>query len=353
MKSYCVVEWHKPFEMIEREDPTPTGKEVLIRVRRSGVCHSDVHIWEGYFDYGDGQKFRMEDRGMKLPHTLGHEILGEVVAAGPDVEDAPIGKTMLVHPWIGCGHCRACEEERENDCEKMQALGVVRPGGFSTHVIVPDAKFLVDIGDVDPTIAAPYACSGVTVYTALKKLLPIHDDEWLAIMGAGGLGLAAITIAKAMGFKNVISVDMGQEKLAAAVDMGADETIDVREEADALAALKAKSKNKLLAVLDTVGMEATSQLGFNGLVKTGRYVIVGLHGGTFKAPLPKLPQLSLTVRGSYVGSCNDLKELMELVKAGKVKSVPITVRPLEKAYDTIVDLAEGNVVGRVVLTTED
>ena len=202
-------------------------------------------------------------------------------------------------------------------------------------------------------MAAPYACSGVTVYTALKKLLPIHDDEWLAIRGAGGLGLAAITIAKAMGFKNVISVDMGQEKLSAAVDMGADETIDVREEADALKALREKSKGKLLSVLDTVGMEATSQLGFNGLSKTGRYVIVGLHGGTFKAPLPKLPQLSLTVRGSYVGSCNDLKELMELVKAGKVKSVPITVRPLEKAYDTIVDLAEGNVVGRVVLTTED
>ena len=168
MKSYCVVEWHKPFEMIEREDPTPQGREVVVRVRRSGVCHSDVHIWEGYFDYGDGQKFRMED--------------------------PPIGKTMLVHPWIGCGKCRACEEERENDCQKMQALGVVRPGGFSTHVVVPDAKFLVDIGDVDPTIAAPYACSGVTVYTALKKLLPIHDDEWLAIMGAGGLGLAAIDI---------------------------------------------------------------------------------------------------------------------------------------------------------------
>ena len=122
MKSYCVVEWHKPFEMIEREDPTPTGREVVVRVRRSGVCHSDVHIWEGYFDYGDGQKFRMEDRGMKLPHTLGHEILGEVIAAGPDVENPPIGQTMLVHPWIGCGECRACTEERENDCEKMQAL---------------------------------------------------------------------------------------------------------------------------------------------------------------------------------------------------------------------------------------
>ena len=352
MKSYALVQWGKPFELIEREDPTPQGREVLVRVRRSGVCHSDVHIWEGYFDYGDGEKFHMEDRGMKLPHTLGHEILGEVVAAGPEVEDAPIGKTMLVHPWIGCGKCAFCLEGRDNECSKMQALGVARDGGFATHVIVPDAKYLVDIGDVDPTVAAPYACSGVTVYSALKKALPIRDDEWLAIMGAGGLGLAAITIAKAMGFKNVISVDMGQEKLAAAVDMGADETLDVREEADALKALRQKSQGKLLAVLDTVGAEPTARLGFDGLAKTGRYVIVGLHGGTFKAPLPKLPQLALTVRGSYVGSCDELRELMELVKAGKVKSVPITERPLEKAYDTVMDLAEGNIVGRVVLTTE-
>lgn len=352
MKSYALVEYGKPLEAIEREDPTPQGKEVVVRVRRCGVCHSDVHIWEGFFDMGEGQKFRMADRGMKLPHTLGHEILGEVVAAGPDAKDAPIGKTMLVHPWIGCGECDACREERENDCTSMRALGVVQPGGFATHVVVPDPKFLVDIGDLDPSVAAPYACSGVTVYTALKKLLPIRDDEWLAVIGAGGLGLAAVSIAKAMGFPNVISVDMGQEKLAAAMDMGADETIDVREEANALEALRAKSHGKLMSVLDTVGSEATSRLGFDGLTKTGRYVIVGLHGGTFKAPLPKLPQMALTVRGSYVGSSRDLKELMEMVRAGKVKSVPITERPMEKAYDTILDLAEGNVVGRVVLTAE-
>ncbi|MGM0586103.1 MAG: alcohol dehydrogenase [Pseudomonadota bacterium] len=352
MKSYALVEYGKPLEVIEREDPTPEGKEVVVRVRRCGVCHSDVHIWEGYFDMGEGQKFRMSDRGMKLPHTLGHEILGEVVAAGPDAKDAPIGKTMLVHPWIGCGHCEACAEERENDCTAMRALGVVQPGGFATHVVVPDPKFLVDIGDLDPSVAAPYACSGVTVYTALKKLLPIRDDEWLAVIGAGGLGLAAVSIAKAMGFPNVISVDLGQEKLAAAMDMGADETIDVREEENALEALRAKSHGKLMSVLDTVGSEDTSRLGFDGLTKTGRYVIVGLHGGTFKAPLPKLPQMALTVRGSYVGSSRDLKELMEMVRAGKVKSVPITERPMEKAYDTILDLAEGNVVGRVVLTAE-
>lgn len=352
MKSYALVDYGKPLQLIEQEDPTPTGTEVLVRIRRSGVCHSDCHIWEGFFDMGEAGKFRMEDRGMKLPHTLGHEILGEVIAAGPDAQDAPIGETMLVHPWIGCGECDACREERENDCTQMRALGVVQPGGFATHVIVPHPKFLVPIGDVDPTVAAPYACSGVTVYTALKKLLPIRDDEWLAVIGAGGLGLSAVSIAKAMGFRNVVSVDMGQEKLAAAMDMGADETLDVREEEDALQALRAKAKGKLMSVLDTVGSEPTSQLGFNALTKTGRYVIVGLHGGTFKSPLPKLPQMALTVRGSYVGSSRDLKELMEMVRAGKVKSVPITERPLEKAYDTIVDLMEGNVVGRVVLTTE-
>ena len=135
MKRYALVEIGKPLQELESADPVPTGTEVLVRIRRSGVCHSDLHIADGYFDMGEGKKMELKDR-MELPMALGHEILGEVVSAGPDASDAPIGKTMLVHPWIGCGDCQACNDDRENDCLNMNALGIRRDGGYATHVLV-------------------------------------------------------------------------------------------------------------------------------------------------------------------------------------------------------------------------
>lgn len=351
MKRYALVEIGKPLVEVESPDPEPTGTQVLVRIRRSGVCHSDLHIADGYFDMGEGKKMELKGR-MKLPMALGHEILGEVVSAGPDAPEAPIGKTMLVHPWIGCGECRACEESKENDCSRMNALGISRDGGYATHVLVDHPKFLVDIEGLDLDSVTPLACSGVTVFNALRKALPIQDDEWLAVMGAGGLGLNAVSIAKAMGVKHIVSVDLDTDALEAAKDMGADAVINSAEAPDVVSALRELSGNKLLAVVDTVGNEATSQNSVNALVKTGRYVVVGLHGGTFKMPLPMLPQKALTVRGSYVGSCNDLRELIALVREGKVQNIPVSTRPLDQADATLNDLRNGKITGRVVLTTD-
>jgi D-arabinose 1-dehydrogenase-like Zn-dependent alcohol dehydrogenase len=349
--SYDLVEFGKPLVARERPMPEPSGTQVLLRVRRSGVCHSDLHIAEGYFDLGDEGKLRMEDRGMKLPMALGHEILGEVIAAGPDAEDVPIGETMLVHPWIGCGDCRACNTGRENDCVRMRALGVVRDGGYATHVLVDHPRFLIDIDGLDLDTVTPYSCSGVTVYNALKKAGPVEDGEWLAVMGAGGLGLNAVAIARAIGHRRIVSVDIDDRKLQAAVEMGADAVLNSSRE-DALEELRRITGNQLLAVVDTVGAPSTSRLAIHALIKMGRYVVVGLYGGTLSMPLPWLPQKALTVRGSYVGSCNDLRELIELVKAGKIKEIPVSSRPLSEVSQTLDDLKAGKITGRVVLTTE-
>jgi D-arabinose 1-dehydrogenase-like Zn-dependent alcohol dehydrogenase len=350
MRSYQLTAPGQTFEQIDREDPTPTGTEVLVRVTHAGVCHSDIHISDGYFDLGGGKKLDIVARGQKLPVTLGHEVLGEVVAAGPDAPDAPIGKTMLVHPWLGCGECSACKAEMENHCPTMRSIGIFRDGGYATHCLVPHPKYLVDIGDVDPMVATPYSCSGVTVYSALKKAMPVLDSEWLAIFGAGGLGLSAIAIAKGMGVKNVISVDIDDEKLAAAKETGADAVLNSTSVENAVKALQELAGGELRAVVDTVGGEATAQLGTAAVRKGGRYVIVGLYGGELTVSLPTLPMRALSILGSYVGSLGELKELMELVKAGKVKPIPMTTRPLETAYDTLQDLKAGRIVGRVVLT---
>jgi D-arabinose 1-dehydrogenase-like Zn-dependent alcohol dehydrogenase len=293
----------------------------------------------------------MEDRGMKLPLALGHEILGEVIAAGPEAGDAPIGKTMLVHPWIGCGDCRACNEGSENECTGMRALGVIRDGGYATHVLVDHPKFLVDVEGLDLDTVTPYSCSGVTVYNALKKVGTLHEGEWLAVMGAGGLGLNAVGIARAMGIEHIVSVDIDERKLQAAVEMGADAVLDGNRE-DALEELRRITGNRLLGVVDTVGAPSTSRLAIHALIKMGRYVVVGLYGGTLSMPLPWLPQKYLTIRGSYVGSCNDLRELIELVRTGKVKEIPVSSRPLSEVSQTLDDLKAGKITGRVVLTTE-
>ena len=351
--SYDLVAFGKPLEARQREMPEPKGTEVLVRVRRSGVCHSDIHIADGYFDLGEEGQLRMEDRGMKLPMAMGHEILGEVVAAGPDAGEVPIGKTMLVHPWIGCSKpdCRACSSGRENDCIGMRALGVVRDGGYGEYVLVDHPKFLVDVDGLDPDTVTPYACSGITVYNALKKAGMTEEDEWLAVMGAGGLGLNAVAIARAMGFKNIVAVDIDDRKLQAAVEMGADAVLNGNRE-DALDEMRMITGNKLLAVVDTVGAPSTSRLAVRALLKTGRYVVVGLYGGDFKMPLPWLPQKAMTVRGSYVGSCNDLRELIELVRTGKVKELPVTSRPLAEVSETLQELKAGRITGRVVLNAD-
>lgn len=350
MRSYSLMEPGKPFQAVDKPDPTPTGTEVLIKVTRAGVCHSDIHISDGFFDLGGGKVLNIVDRGQKFPITLGHEVLGVVVAAGPDAKDAPIGKTMLVHPWLGCGECSACKSEQENHCPTMRSIGVFRDGGYATHCMVPHPKYLVDIGDVDPTVATPYSCSGVTVYSALKKALPVRDDEWLAVMGAGGLGLSAVTIAKAMGVKNVVSVDIDDSKLEAARGMGASAVLNPKSAGNAVAELQKLAGGELRAVVDTVGGEATAGLGIAAVRKGGRYVIVGLYGGQITISLPTIPMRAVSILGSYVGSLGELKELMELVKTGTVKPIPIETRPVEAAYQTLQDLKAGKIVGRVVLT---
>ena len=353
MRSYQLIQPGQPFETVDREDPVPTGTQVLVRVTHAGVCHSDIHISDGYFDLGGGKKLDIVARGQKLPVTLGHEILGEVVAAGPGAGDAPIGKTMLVHPWLGCGECSACKAEMENHCPTMRSLGVFQDGGYATHCLVPHPKYLIDIGDLDPMVATPYSCSGVTVYSALKKAVPVRDDEWLAVMGAGGLGLSAVTIAKGMGIKNIVSVDIDDEKLAAAREVGADETLNPKTAENAVAELQAMAGGELRAVVDTVGGEQTAGLGIAAIRKGGRYVVVGLYGGELSIALPTIPMRAISIIGSYVGSLGDLKELIDLVKTGAVKPIPMQTRPLETAYDTLQDLKAGRIVGRVVLTNDN
>ena len=208
MISFDVCECGAPLVRMERPTPVPTGSEVLLKVLAAGVCHSDIHIWDGYYDMGGGRKIQLTDRGIKLPLTMGHENVGEVVALGPDATGVHIGDRRLVFPWIGCGTCKVCREDEEQLCMAARSLGVYRNGGYADHLLVPHPRYLLDIGDMPPERAAPLACSGVTTYGALKKLGSMIVNEPVVIIGAGGLGLMALALLKAMGGIGAIVVDI-------------------------------------------------------------------------------------------------------------------------------------------------
>jgi alcohol dehydrogenase, propanol-preferring len=355
MKSFKVVDFKAPLKEIEEPTPRPSGTQVLIRVKAAGVCHSDLHIWEGGYELGHGRKpLSLKDRGVSLPRTMGHETVGEIVAFGPDVKDSDKGDLkkgdiVLAYPWLGCGKCPTCLGGDENMCAvKPNALGVYCDGGYADHMTVPHPKYLLDLKGLDPVTAAPYACSGVTTYSALKK---VEKDlaTPIVIIGAGGLGLMALSLLKAMGGKGAIVVDIAAKTREAAEKAGALATVDGKAP-DALEQLAKKAGQPIRAVIDLVGNSQSTQLGFDCLTKGGKLVIVGLFGGGATFALPLIPIKALTIQGSYVGNLRETQELLDLVRARKIPPIPVTPMPLAKANDALVDLQKGMLVGRAVLT---
>jgi D-arabinose 1-dehydrogenase-like Zn-dependent alcohol dehydrogenase len=348
MLSYQVTEFSKPLARVAQETPKPAGRQVLIRTVAAGVCHSDLHIWDGYYDLGGGKKLTLGDRGIKLPLTMGHEVVGEVVAIGPEAAGVRVGDMRMAFPWIGCGKCLACEADQENLCLSMRSLGVFSHGGYADHVLVPDAKYLVDIAGIDPELAATYACSGVTAYGALKKIPKLIKGDHVALIGLGGVGLAGVAIAQGMVDAPLIAVDIDDGKLEAAKKMGIAKTFN-SSGPDAAKRLKELAGGRLAAAIDFVGASATARLGLDVLNKGGTYVIVGLFGGDVTLPLVTIPMRALTIRGSYVGTLQEMRELLALVRAGKVKPMPVGRRRLDDVNQALEDLKAGRIVGRVVL----
>ncbi|MDB5363509.1 MAG: alcohol dehydrogenase [Rhodospirillales bacterium] len=348
MRRYEVQEFGQPLKAHDYPTPTPAGAEVLLRVRAAGVCHSDLHIWEGGYDLGQGKRLSLKDRGIALPLAMGHETVGEVVALGPDATGVAVGDIRLVYPWIGCGGCAVCLAGSENLCADARFLGVHRHGGYAEQILVPHARYLVDIGDLTPAEMAPYACSGLTTFSALKKIpKDILAREPIIVIGAGGLGLMCTNLIGVLGGRAIL-VDIDPAKRAAAIAAGAIAAID-GSAADALDQLKAAAGGMVWAIIDCVGAPATVKLGFDALAKGGQLIIIGLFGGETNLPIPLIPMRAITIQGSYVGNLAELKELVALVRAKRIPPIPITRRPLDQADAALADLHRGKVIGRTVL----
>ena len=342
MISYQTSAPGAPLIEVETKTPEPQGSEVLIKTIACGVCHSDIHMHEGVFDLGGGKQLEVGREGM----VLGHEIFGEVIALGPDAQDAEIGDRRVVFPWIGCGECAACKRGDEQLCTPGCALGIAHAGGFADHVMVPHSRYLFDKGDVMDSLAATYACSGLTAYGALKKIGKLHEGDDIVIIGAGGVGMMAIQIARALGMDPIV-VDIDDDKLEAARTLGVNRSYNSSE----LQTAKdiRQTTGGAYAALDFVGAEASVSYGLGCLRKGGMLIIVGLYGGSLTLPIPFIPMNARIIQGSYVGGLEDMAELMAMVREGKIAPIQITERPLKEANQALIDLKAGNVRGRQVL----
>lgn len=348
MRSWSFTAFGGPLQEQASPSPKPTGRALLVRVSACGVCHTDVHTWEGSYDLGAGRRLDLSGR-VRLPLTLGHEIAGEVVACGPDAPASLIGRTVVVYPWIGCGECASCRQGRDTFCGQPRYLGVDSPGGFADEVLVPDAKYAVPFDRLAAEQAAPLACSGLTAYSALRKIGTPGEHDPVLMIGAGGVGLSALSMCRSLMQAPVAMADLDAGRLTAARRLGASIVIDTSDPARAEDALRQAAPTGFAAAIDFVGSPATFELAWSSLRKGATLVVVGLFGGEARFPLPMLPARALTLMGSYVGSLDELKQVVQLADDNRISPIPITTRSMATACNCLEDLRAGRVLGRTVL----
>ncbi|MDO8979088.1 MAG: alcohol dehydrogenase catalytic domain-containing protein, partial [Afipia sp.] len=307
LRRQSIVQFAAPLCETIVDAPKPQGREVLVRIERCGLCHSDLHIQDGYVHLGDGKKLDTT-RGQTLPFTMGHEIVGVVEEVGPDVEPGLIGQKRAVFPWIGCGKCRDCLNEDENLCGRNRFLGVAIDGGFASHVLVPDAKYLLEFDPLPLNMAATLMCSGVTAYGALKRLVGRPRQRNLFLIGLGGVGMMGLSLAGAM-FKQEISVaDISASAREAALKNGASKAYDPSE-ADVVKRIIKETDGGFDEIVDFAGSEKSMAFAVSVLARGGKIVVSGQMGGSFDLPMVQWIYKRMTIEGFITGTLAEGREL--------------------------------------------
>jgi alcohol dehydrogenase, propanol-preferring len=345
MKAQAMTAFGAPLTPMDLTPRAVGPGEVLVRVTRTGLCHSDLHLHDGYFDFGEIK----QPVAIEMPAVLGHEIEGEVAELGEGVAGPAPGTRVAVYPWLGCNACETCRAGDQQMCTVVprRALGVAQWGGMAEYVHVPFADALIPIGDLTPGLGALAMCSGLTAYSALKKIGAPPAEQPVLLLGMGGVGLMAMALAKSVLPNPIIAADIDPAKREAALRYGAVAAIE-----PASAAWKeiVAKHGAAAAAIDFVGAPATFGFGTAALRRGGKYIIVGLFGGAATLPLASLPLKPFSIIGSYVGRLDEARELIALLRQGAAPAPPMQERPLAEANAAINDLRAGKVLGRVILT---
>ncbi|MEQ6888875.1 alcohol dehydrogenase AdhP [Halomonas sp. CS7] len=334
MKAAVVRQFGEPLTIEEVPTPRPQRGEILVKVAASGVCHTDLHAAHGDWPVKP-----------EPPFIPGHEGVGHIVAVGEGVTHVKEGDRVGV-PWLysACGHCEHCLGGWETLCESQQNTGYSVNGGFADYTLA-DAGYVGRLPDnVDFLEIAPVLCAGVTVYKGLK-MTDTRPGQWVVISGIGGLGHMAVQYARAMGL-NVAAVDIDDGKLALAERLGAAVTVNAMK-IDPAAYIKKEIGGAHGALVTAVSPKAFDQA--QGMLRRGGTLVLnGLPPGDFPLPIFGTVLNGLTIRGSIVGSRQDLQESLDFAGEGKVKATVATDR-LENINEVFQRMIEGRIEGRVVL----
>lgn len=335
MYAAVVEQFGEPLTLQEWDIPSPGADQILVKTEACGVCHTDLHAMHG-------------DWPVKptLPFIPGHEGIGAVVAVGSSVTIVKEGDRVGV-PWLysACGHCEYCLKGWETVCAQAQFGGYTKNGGFAEYLLA-DPNYVAHIpAGLSSVNAAPLICAGITTYKGIKES-GAKPGEWLAISGAGGLGHLGIQYAKAMGLL-VCAIDIDDGKLAHAKRVGADLVINAKS-GDPAAALKKEIGGGAHGVLITAPSLIAFKQGVGMTRKRGTCVLVGLPPGEFPVPLFDVVANCITIRGSFVGTRQDMAEALAFATEGKVKA-DIELQPLSSINQIFNRLEHGEVASRVVL----
>jgi propanol-preferring alcohol dehydrogenase len=350
MEAARIVKPNQALQLQDLETPHPKGSQVLIRVQSAGVCHSDIHLWEGGYEGAEGKFLKTTDRGVKYPLTPGHEVAGVIDSLG---EDSQVrfkkDEKVLVYPWIGEGLCPACRAAEENLCDKPRSLGIYNDGGYANYLLVPSYRYLVKIGDdIEMNAAATLPCSALTAYSAVKNAT-LRPDDNVVVVGAGGLGLMGIQLIKSLYGSRVITLDLEKEKLKAAKENGSDDTVNPKEGDVVKTIMEMTHKNGADAVIDFVNSTKTVETDMQILRRRARVVLVGLFGGELNLSLISMPTKAYRLIGSYTGTLTDLVELVSLAERKIIRPVVSDKFKLDQATEALSMLKDGKIVGRGVI----
>jgi alcohol dehydrogenase, propanol-preferring len=335
MHAAVVEQFGKPLVLRECDIPAAGAGQILVKVEACGVCHTDLHASRGDWPLKP-----------KLPFIPGHEAIGIVVGVGAGVTVVKDGERVGV-PWLysACGHCEYCLSAWETVCPEAQFGGYTENGGFAEYVVA-DPNYVAHIpSGLAASEAAPLICAGITTYKGVKET-EAKPGQWIAISGAGGLGHLAIQYAKAMGLQ-VCAVDIDDGKLAHAKRLGADIVVNAKT-GDPAAAVKKATGGGAHGVLITAPSLGAFKQGIGMTRKRGTCVLVGLPPGEFPIPLFDVVANCITVRGSFVGTRQDMTEALAFAVTGKVKA-DIELQPLSSINAIFERLQHGDVPSRVVL----
>jgi propanol-preferring alcohol dehydrogenase len=335
MRAAVVRRFGRPLTIEELPIPTPGPGEILVKIMASGVCHTDVHAADGDWPVQPG-----------LPFVPGHEGAGIVAARGPGVKELREGDPVGI-AWLhdACGACEYCITGWETLCESQHNSGYGVNGSFADYAI-GNAAYVARLPErADFAALAPILCAGVTTYKGIKET-EARPGEWIAVSGVGGLGHIAIQYAKAMGL-HVVAVDVADDKLALARSLGADLAVDGRAPAEVDDVVRRTGGGVHGVLVTAVSVPAFGQ-ALRMVRRKGTVSLVGLPPGDFPAPIFDVVIKRITIRGSIVGTRQDLAEALAFAAEGKVRAC-INHARLEDVNDVFTALKAGRVDGRMVL----